>query len=140
MIRIKGKKINPEKSNRLIWAVAGGLSLLAALAAALILFSGRPPRDKVELMRRELSYLKNTTGIIEIRFLPEQDTVAIVYDRNSRHDFETIARFAGLRLANRLKKVVVELHRDRFGKPVYRVRLRDGAIAGDERPAERPTG
>ena len=57
------KKINPQKSNKLIYAVVAGLAMVLIVFFALTLRSGggnKLPADT-------LAYLKNTEGLIEVR-------------------------------------------------------------------------
>lgn len=94
------KKVNPEKSNKMIYAVAGGLVLLMAIF--LFFTVGRDNVvDKNELMNKTLKYVKRTG--LELKVLPEENKVFFIYDKNAeKRDYQNIVRFAGLRLSNEL--------------------------------------
>ncbi len=99
------KKINPEKSNKMIYAVAGGLVLLLAVFLFFTL-SGEKITNKKEAMDSSLEYLEKLTGLQELKKLPEENKVIIVYDghdaETEKIDFLTIARYAGVKLSHKM--------------------------------------
>ena len=126
-------KINPEKSNKMIYAVGAGLIVVFALFVFLTT-SSRPSGSREELFTDTLEYLKKTQGIIDLRIDGEAGRVEIVYDRNDRKDFVKIARYAVIRLSNRVPEVDVrvDLYRDRDPQPVYSVTARGGAVSKEK--------
>lgn len=132
MIRVKGKKVNPGKSNKLIWAVTIGL---VAVFAAFFIGIGRQaktPPDKKSMMLGSLAYLKRVPGIIEIAPDPEANRITLVYDGNFEGDFQKIARFAALRLSSEMIDIELTLARNRPERPVYRIRLKKGEVASEQ--------
>ena len=132
MIKAKGKRINPGKSNRMIWAVAAGLAMVFAAVFILTGLQRKQPTDKKALMLDTLAYLKKVPGIIAILADPEADRVMLVYDGNFEGDFPKIARYAALRLSHKMGDVELTLARNRAEHPVYRIRLKGRTIT-DER-------
>lgn len=99
-------KINPEKSNKMIWAVSIGLLVLFSL----LFFSSTGSDsilDRSELFDNTLNYLKKTEGITDIKFFPDKSSVNIYYEPDphgrSRIDYRKMAVFAAVKLSNKLK-------------------------------------
>lgn len=132
MIRVKGKRINPGKSNRMIWAVAAGLAVVFAAFFILTGLQRKRPTDQKMLMLDTLAYLKKVSGIIAVLPDPEAGRVTLVYDGNFEGDFQKIARFAALRLSYKMDEVELTLARNRAGHPVYRIRLKGRAVANEQ--------
>ncbi|MBU4269022.1 MAG: hypothetical protein KJ808_09290, partial [Acidobacteria bacterium] len=65
MIRTKIKKINPERSNKMIYAVAAGLGVVLIVFFTLTIIGGRGGDRKS--LASTLAYLKNTEGLVEIQ-------------------------------------------------------------------------
>jgi hypothetical protein len=125
-------KINPEKSNKMIYAVVIGLGIV--FVGFLLLVTGGTPADgKGGLMAEVLNYLKKTQGIEKLEMMPESNTVQIRYDSQDPKDFVKIAAFAGIKLSLRLKKelVKVELFKDNGDMPEKVIFCRDGRILED---------
>ncbi len=131
MIKATIKKINPKKSNKLIWAVAAGL-LVVFTAFILLISLTRTPKSKRELMEGTLAYLKNGHGITEMKFFAEQNRVILVYDPNFEGDFQMIARFAALRLSYKIPDIELIMAKSSSTNPVYTVRYRQGEMAEEK--------
>ncbi len=130
MIRSKIKKINPARSNKMIFAVAGGLALvLLAFFSLAILSGGRGGNS--HSMAKTLSYLKNTEGLIEIQAMEPLKRAVIVYNSDSKNagNFEKVAHYAALRLSRQWPDCMVQLAMNRIDRIVYSVRVRAGSIA-----------
>ncbi|MEN8154116.1 MAG: hypothetical protein ABFR75_08835 [Acidobacteriota bacterium] len=100
------KKVNPEKSNKMIYAVVAGLLLI--FAAIFFLSTGKKaPENKKGIMEDTLSYLKKTAGISEMIMEPEKNIIKLFYIQDSREtkqtDYKRITLFAGMKLSNKLK-------------------------------------
>lgn len=99
-------KINPEKSNKMIWAVSIGLLILFSM---LYFTSTRNDSalDRSGLFKNTLNYLEKTEGITDIKSFPDKSSVNIYYepDPNSRSriDYRKMAVFAAVKLSNKLK-------------------------------------
>lgn len=132
MIKVKGKRINPGKSNRMIWAVAAGLAVVFAAFFILTGLQRKQPTDQKTLMLDTLAYLEKVPGIISILPDPEAARVTLVYDGNFEGDFPRIARFAALRLSYKMDEVELTLARNRIEHPVYRIRLKGRVVAGEQ--------
>ena len=100
------RRINPEKSNKMIWAVSIGLLILFGIL--FIMITGNDSiNNSDELYENILSYLKRTEGISNIITDPGSNSVKIYYepDPNSRSkiDYRKMSLFAGVKLSNKLK-------------------------------------
>ena len=62
MLKVKNKKINPDKSNRLIWAVSGGLLLLFIILGMVATYKPTPANQH-ERIAQAVDYLKKVNGI-----------------------------------------------------------------------------
>ena len=100
------KKINPEKSNKMIYAVAAGLIILFA-AIFFLSTGGETPENKKAVMESILAYLKKTEGISNLVLDTETNKVKLYYVQDSREakkiDYKRITKFAGIKLSNKLK-------------------------------------
>ena len=128
------QKINPEKSNKMIYAVGVGLVIIFTVFFILI-SRGTHPKNKRELVSGVLGYLTKTQGIIDLVILPEKNNVQIRYDGLDRKDFFKITTYAGIKLSLKLKgeRIKVELFRDNEKQPVYTIFLKNGTILKEER-------
>ncbi len=99
------KRINPEKSNKMIYAVVAGLALLIAVFLYFTI-SYDTVENKEELMNDTLKYLKNAEGIIKIDIHHQANNVIIVYEKHiketKKKDFDKITRYAGIKLSNKM--------------------------------------
>lgn len=126
MLKIKiNKKVNPEKSNKMLYAVAAGLGIVLAVFFTLSIGSGgRMPADT-------LAYLKRTEGLIEVRIIDAEKKALIVYNSDSKNagNFEKIAYYAAIRLSKHWPDCRVLLAKNRAAQVVYAVRVKDSAVA-----------
>jgi hypothetical protein len=136
MIRSKIRRINPGRSNKLIYAVAGGVSLLLLFFLALVILGDR--RGGGRSMAGTLSYLKNTEGLLAVQPLEKEKRVLLVYNSDSKNagNFEKVAHYAAVRLARDWPDCEVWLARNKADQVVFRVLVRSGAVAGEGPPAE----
>jgi hypothetical protein len=132
MIRSKIRRINPQKSNKLIFAVAGGLAIVLLIFFTLVIISGSRGGDR-ESMAKTLAYLKNTEGLVAIKALDAEKRAIIVFNSDSKNagNFEKIAYYAALRLARHWPDCEVQLARNSAGQIIYGVRFRDGALVAE---------
>ncbi len=100
------RKINPEKSNKMIWAVSTGLLIIFGIFFIWITGSDSV-ESKEELFENTLSYIKRMEGITGIEPDHKSNSVKIYYepDPNSRSriDYKKLSVFAGVKLSNKLK-------------------------------------
>jgi hypothetical protein len=129
------KKINPEKSNKMIIAVAVGVVIvMAVFFIIMIMGSGdsTAPVDKGELMKRMLKYLETTNGIAGVKYYPEQNKVVIIYEsyKESRQNYPKIAQFAGLKLSHKMgdEELTVVLAKDKEEQAVRSYTIKNGRI------------
>lgn len=106
------KKVNPEKSNKMIYAVAAGLFIL--FAAIFFLSTGdKSPESKSGVMETTLAYLKKTEGISNLIFEPDENRVKLYYIQDSQEtkktDYKRITLFAGMKLSNKLRDKNIRL-------------------------------
>lgn len=127
------RRINPEKSNKMIFAVSGGL-LILFMILFITSIGNDSIRDKSELYKSTLSYIKNIEGITDVESIPETNSVNISYDPdpNSRSmiDYKKMAVFAGVKLSNKLKgeKITFQLIRKNKKKIELTFVVQDGRV------------
>jgi hypothetical protein len=131
------KKINPRKSNKMIYAVAAGLAVVLTVFFALTLGRGGGlPADA-------LAYLKKTEGLIDLRISDGEKTALIIYNSDSRNaaNFEKIAYYAAVRLSKSWPDCRVLLAKNAAAQVVFEVLVKGGAVAegtavraGSDRP------
>jgi hypothetical protein len=126
MLKIKlNKKVNPKKTNKMLYAVAAGLGIVLTVFFALSIGSGgRKPADT-------LAYLKRTEGLIEVRIVDGEKKALIVFNSDSKNagNFEKIAYYAAIRLSRHWPDCRVLLARNNAAQVVYVVRVNNGTIA-----------
>jgi hypothetical protein len=132
MIRSKIRKINPERSNKMIYAIAGGLAIVLLAFFTLIIVGGGQGGGS-RPMAKILSYLKNTEGLMEIRPLEAEKRVLIIFNSDSKNagNFEKIAHYAALRLSRQWPDCEVLLARNKADRIVYGVRVQGGVLVGE---------
>jgi hypothetical protein len=132
MLKTKIRKVNPEKSNKMIYAVAVGLAIILLVFLLSIVFTSGGG-DKKQTLQKTLAYLKNTEGLVEIKTLEAESRAVIVFNSDSKNakNFEKIAHFAALRLANNLPDCQVQLAKNLMTQIVYSVQVKNGAIASE---------
>ena len=129
MLKSKIKKINPEKSNKMIYAVAAGLLVVVIVFFILTITgskSGGLPADA-------LAYLKRTEGLIKLQVFDAEKKALIVFNSDSKNagNFEKIAYYAALRLSRHWPDCRVLLAKNSAAQVVYEVRVKNGAVAGE---------
>lgn len=117
----------------MIYAVAGGLLLLIVI---FLLFTvGRDKVvDKNQLMTKTLNYVKRSG--LELKILPDENKVFLIYDKNAEEkDFQTIAKYAGLKLSNEMgnEECTVCLCRGSEEEIVYTVVLKNGQLLTEKK-------
>jgi hypothetical protein len=132
MIRSKIRKINPGKSNKMIFAVAGGLAVILLVFFTLTIIGGNRGGDN-KSMAKVLSYLKNTEGLVEIKVLEAEKRAILVFNSDSKNagNFEKIAYYAALRLSRHWPDCEVQLARNSASQVVYSIRFQGGALVGE---------
>lgn len=137
MLKSKIKKINPEKSNKMIYAVAAGLLVVVAVFFILTVAGGK----ESGLPADALAYLKGTEGLITIQTFDAEKKALIVFNSDSTNagNFETIAYYAALRLARHWPDCRVLLAKNSAAQVVYEVRVNNGTVV-NEGPLPADTG
>jgi hypothetical protein len=135
MIRSKIRTIKARKSNKLIYAVAGGLAAVLLVFFALVILSSSRGGGR-ESMAKTLAYLKNTEGLVTVKALDAEKRAIIVFNSDSKNarNFEKIAYYAALRLARHWPDCEVLLARNSAAQVVFRVLVRGGVVAGEGPP------
>jgi len=130
MIRTKIKKINPERSNKMIYAVAAGLGVVLIVFFTLTIIGGGGGDRKS--LASTLAYLKNTEGLVEIQALDAEKKALIVFNSDSKNadNFKKIAYYAALRLSSHWPDCEVLLAKNTAAQIVYRITVKNGVIAG----------
>jgi hypothetical protein len=132
MIRSKIRTIKARKSNKLIYAVAGGLAAVLLVFFALVIMSSSRGGGR-ESMARTLAYLKNTEGLVTVKALDAEKRAIIVFNSDSKNarNFEKIAYYAALRLARHWPDCEVQLAKNTAAQIVYEIQVKNGAMAGE---------
>jgi hypothetical protein len=130
MLKTKIRRVNPEKSNKMIYAVATGLAVIL-IAFLLSIFITDNSGHK--LPANALAYLKNTDGLIEIKIMDAEKKALIVYNSDSKNagNFEKIAYYAALRLSRYWPDCQVLLAKNQATRIVYAIQVKNGAIANE---------
>jgi hypothetical protein len=139
MIKSKIRKINPQRSNKLIYAVGAGLLVVLLVFFTLAILGGRGGRG--DSMAKTLNYLKNTEGLIAVKAMDADKKALIVFNSDSKNagNFEKVAHYAALRLARDWPDCEVHLAQNKAEQVVFQVRVRGGEIVSEGAPAaERP--
>ena len=131
-MRTKIKKINPQRSNKMIYAVAAGLGVILIVFFTLIITSSGKGGGS-RSMAKTLSYLKNTEGLIKIQAMEPLKRAVIVYNSDSKNagNFEKVAHYAALRLSRQWPDCEVQLARNQATQIVYSIQVKNGAIASE---------
>ena len=126
-------RINKEKSNKMIIAVAIGVVIVLVaffLIAILGGGGGKNPADKKAFMEKEMNYLKNTDGIAALNLYPDLNKVVIVYEgyKEKKQDFAKIAWYAALKLSRNIRdeNVTVIVAKDKEENVVHSFTLKNG--------------
>ena len=128
------KKVNPEKSNKMIIAVIVGVVILFT-ALFFITTGKKAPTDKKELISNTLSYLKKSGGILETVIFPDENQVIIVCNSYIKEiDYHTVAKFAGLKLSNKIKDVEIEviLSKDKKENKIHTFTTKSGHLISEK--------
>ena len=124
-MKIKKKLVNPGKTNKLLYPVLGGVTLVFFLFI-LLLLRGTGGGDFS--LGKEAAYLKNTPGIVELITEEESRHLIIVYDPDQKGNFNAMARFAAIRISSRGVEVAVSLAARKRDEIVYSVRASKGKL------------
>ncbi len=124
------RRVNPEKSNKMIWAVGAGLVLLFAGLVFLLTWQPRPAGRR-QLVEQTLAYLRGAEGFVAVQAEEDGRRVTLVYDGTFGRDFAPIARAAALRLASRLDDFELLLARNRAEQVEREFRVAGGRIVSE---------
>lgn len=134
-------KINPEKSNKMIIAVAIGLLIVLIVFLLVTILgssSGISPQDKEAFITKELEYLKTTDGIADLKIYPQENKVVIIYEgyKNDRQNFPKIARFAGLKLSNKMtsETLTIILAKDNENQVIRTINIKNRRVITEKIP------
>ena len=127
-------------SNKLIYAVVGGLALLLIAALLITLLGDKKPQDKKTLILEAVDYLHKVANITEIKAVPEENKVVLVFDAQTTAgskkdvDFKKIARYAGVRVSHELKDEEVKILLSELKKREkdYLVTVKNGEVTSEE--------
>jgi hypothetical protein len=129
MLKIKiNKKVNPNKSNKMLYAVAAGLGIVLTVFFALTIGSGGDNKMPADT----LAYLQGTEGLTEVRVMDAEKKALIVYNSDSKNagNFEKIVYYAAVRLSKHWPDCQVLLAKNQATQVVYAIQVKNGAIAG----------
>ncbi len=108
-------------TNKLIYAVAAGLAVVLVIFVLVTIGGGSPP-NKEKLILDTIDYLKKNTSISDLQAFPEENKALIVYDSSmadesrQKVDFRQMARYAGIRLSNKIEDEEVQILLREIGK------------------------
>jgi hypothetical protein len=104
----KLKKVNREKSNKMIFAVAGGLGLLVAIGVFLVLWLDSTT-TKADIINKAIKYLEVAEGISDIKVNADSNEISIVFDKFTQEDYIKKVFYAGLKVSNQLKNETITI-------------------------------
>jgi len=108
------QRINPEKSNKMIYAVGGGLAVVMLLVLWVMLSSGDLPDNPGEVMKSTLRYVEKTEGVIDLTADADTSTITIIYEPADKVNMVQVAQYAGVRVSHRIKDREIEVRLCRF--------------------------
>ncbi len=116
------KKVNPEKSNKMIYAVAVGLFMIFA-GFIYLSVSSNPIEKRMGIINGECTSIERSDGVISAT--GTERTIEIVVDTEKHEDFKGLAVFRGKRLSNmfageNMTIRVVDKNRKELFKMVFR--------------------
>ncbi|MCK5057723.1 MAG: hypothetical protein KAT34_13770 [Candidatus Aminicenantes bacterium] len=128
------------QSNKMIYAVAAGLGLIAIIAAILVLGGDKKPPDKEKLMLKAVDYLVKSYTIKEIKALPEENKVILTFDietvsgNKKDVDFKKMARYAAIRISNEFRdeEINVLLSEIKKKEKDYLIIVKNGKIISEK--------
>lgn len=130
-----------SKSNKLIYAVAGGLALIVIIAAILIVSGDKKPQDREQLILKSVKYLRKVAFIKDIKVVPQENKIVITFDAETTAgsnkdvtDFRKMARYAGIRVSNNIKDEEIKVLLKEINKKEkdYLVTIKNGEITGEQ--------
>ncbi|MCI0470215.1 MAG: hypothetical protein L0Y73_00990, partial [Candidatus Aminicenantes bacterium] len=127
------------RSNKLIYAVAIGLAIILFIWIISTIGGDKKPRDKEKIILNAISYLKRVVSIRDIKVFPRENKVVLIFDSeataggNADVDFRKMARYAGMRISNELKReeIKVLLSEVRKKEQDYLVTVKNGGILSE---------
>jgi len=124
------KKVNPEKSNKMIYAVGIGLFIVFVLFFYFIAKSGPETLDKSKALNQSIEYLKHIDGIKKVDIDEKNFIVSIIYDELFDKDFKKILNFASIRVSNIVKNQIItfRLYKNKSNDLVYEIKAKNGSI------------
>jgi hypothetical protein len=124
------KQINPEKSNKMIYAVAAGLGVIFVAFLIFMLSGDSKPESKEDFMKNTLAYLEKTEGVLDVAFDVPSNQVTIVYEEKEKMDFTRVAQYAGLKLSNRMTEETfkIVLAKDERDNIQFTFLIKDGNV------------
>jgi len=135
------RKTHKHKSNKLIYAVAGGLAIVLLIFILVSTGGNDIPPDKEKLILETTEYLKKNTSITDIVAVPEENKAIVNYDsslvddsQKNLSDFRLMARYAAIMLSNKLEdqEVQILLKEDNNKEKPYLAVAKNGNILRDQ--------
>ena len=127
------KKVNPEKSNKMIIAVVVGVGIL--LAVAILLLNQYSPVPSTEKATRTFfEYFKNKEGIIQVSQI-RNNQFQVIYSGKIIDDYFSMAKFAGERMSLQLKNIEIGLilSEGESSNITRRYRFRNGKVVSEKK-------
>lgn len=101
------KKVNPEKSNKMIIAVVVGLGIVLAVAI-LLLNQSSPIPSTEKATKKFFEYFKDKEGFLQVSQI-RTNQFQLVYSSKIIDDYFSMAKYAGERMSLRLKNTDILL-------------------------------
>jgi len=122
------KEINPEKSNKMIYAVALGLALV--VVALFVIFVDLRPASQETILARYSEQIRRFDGLLEVQILPDEGEIELVYDQLINDDFPRRIQVLLKSLSRELgdDEFRVTIYRNNRDHPVLRYRLKEGRV------------
>ena len=110
------RNTHKRKSNKLIYAVAGGLVIVLLIFILVSTGGDGAPVNKEKLIIDTTDYLKKNTSITDIVAVPVENKAIVNYDtslvddsQKDISDFRLMARYAAIMLSNKIKDEEVQI-------------------------------
>lgn len=120
------KKVNPEKSNKMIYAVAAGLLLIFS-GFIYLSVSSNPIEKHMGIIEDECNSIERSEGVISA--VGTENSIEVVVDSNKHEDYKGLATFRGKRLSTMFpgRNMTIRVV-DKNRKELFKMVFRNGRI------------
>ena len=127
------KKVNPQKSNKMIIAVVAGLGII--LAVAIVFLNQHSPLPSTEKATREFyDYFKNREGFLQVSQI-RNNQFLVIYSAKIIDDYFSMVKYAAEKMSMELKDIEIEiiLSEGESSNITRRYRYQNGKIVSEKK-------